>query len=217
MPLPMVHLWVAVRLAEREKRSPSPEFLLGSIAPDAVHMRTGFEQVHKRESHLDHPPDTPDHARVKEFVARYGHGDRTREELAQFAFGYAAHILTDRLWALRAWRPYAARNAHMIQEELKARYYRETDQVDFILYDRAEWRGSVWQALARAKALDVELVAPSEVDQWRQRTLHWFDDRTKEPGIVPQEFTYEFVAGFVEEATLEVAACLDGWGVRLFR
>jgi hypothetical protein len=68
MPLPMVHLWVAVQMGEARGIWPSPEFLLGSIAPDAVHMRPGYERVHKRRSHLQDPRDTEEHDRVRAFV-----------------------------------------------------------------------------------------------------------------------------------------------------
>ena len=39
MPLPMVHCAIAMGLAAREQRLPSGAFLLGSIAPDAIHTR----------------------------------------------------------------------------------------------------------------------------------------------------------------------------------
>ena len=45
MPLPMVHLSVAVSLCEKDGRFPSPDFLLGSIAPDAIHMRPFTRKV----------------------------------------------------------------------------------------------------------------------------------------------------------------------------
>lgn len=39
MPLPMVHLAVVVNMQRNEARDLSPNLLLGSIAPDAIHMR----------------------------------------------------------------------------------------------------------------------------------------------------------------------------------
>ena len=39
MPLPMVHLAISVRMRAQDGRALTPDFLLGSIAPDAIHMR----------------------------------------------------------------------------------------------------------------------------------------------------------------------------------
>ncbi|MFX3637474.1 MAG: hypothetical protein ACE3L7_02365 [Candidatus Pristimantibacillus sp.] len=47
MPWPMVHFEIARRLYG----DPSPEFLLGSLAPDSIHVRTN-DRVEKNKSHL---------------------------------------------------------------------------------------------------------------------------------------------------------------------
>ncbi len=49
MPLPMVHLSTAVKINTLQDLK-SPEFYLGSISPDAVHMRTGFVRDDKARS-----------------------------------------------------------------------------------------------------------------------------------------------------------------------
>ena len=52
MPLPMVHLSTAVKISTIQGLK-SPEFYLGSISPDAVHMRTGFVRDDKTRSHCN--------------------------------------------------------------------------------------------------------------------------------------------------------------------
>ncbi len=64
MPLPMVHLAVAIQMHRLEQRIPSPDFLLGSIAPDAIHMRPDTGREDKQRVHLAEIPD-PDHERVR--------------------------------------------------------------------------------------------------------------------------------------------------------
>jgi hypothetical protein len=149
---------------------------------------------------------------------------------ARFAAGYAAHILTDRLWNKRVIVPFRERNAHLSREDQNALYYRETDQLDFNLYRRSPWRERVWQALQLAVAPDAVLapdvttapgaaasaaallVTSDEVDQWRRRTLRWFTELKEEPGIVPGQITDEIVAEFVQEASAFVAERLAAWG-----
>ena len=52
MPLPMVHLSTAVKINILQGVK-SPEFYLGSISPDAVHMRDGFVLDNKTRSHCN--------------------------------------------------------------------------------------------------------------------------------------------------------------------
>lgn len=216
MPLPMVHFWVAVRMAEARGMFPSPEFLLGSIAPDAVHMRPDYERSHKRRSHLNDPRDAADHDQVRAFVMEHISGNGTNDATARYVVGYAAHLLTDRLWLKRVYDPFYERNSHLGPEELRILYYQETDQVDFNLYHRSEWREGVWKALETAVAPEgVQLVTPNEVDQWKRRTLRWFTELKDEPGIVPREITDEIVAEFVAEASSVVAQRLSKWGVEV--
>lgn len=51
MPLPMVHFSVAVKYFENEE-IPSA-FLLGSIAPDSIHMRKNTNREDKKLTHLN--------------------------------------------------------------------------------------------------------------------------------------------------------------------
>ena len=53
MPLPMIHLAVAVGVHTLAGREPSAAFLLGSIAPDAIHMRDGADRSDKERTHLE--------------------------------------------------------------------------------------------------------------------------------------------------------------------
>jgi hypothetical protein len=52
MPLPMVHLKIAVQSHSLAERSLTPEFLLGSLAPDAIHMRANTNRDDKNRVHL---------------------------------------------------------------------------------------------------------------------------------------------------------------------
>lgn len=52
MPLPMVHLAIAVQAHKLISSEPTPAFLLGSIAPDAIHMRPNTTRNDKQKTHL---------------------------------------------------------------------------------------------------------------------------------------------------------------------
>ncbi|MEZ4637190.1 MAG: hypothetical protein R2856_19925 [Caldilineaceae bacterium] len=94
MPLPMVHFAVAVDLYAALNQAISPEFLLGSIAPDAIHLRDGWTQADKVITHFGLPYDYPDWAKIEPILR----GQWTRSPFAALTAGYVAHVLTDQLW-----------------------------------------------------------------------------------------------------------------------
>lgn len=212
MPLPMVHFAVAVGLGERSGHFPSPAFLLGSIAPDSIHMRPQTERGDKAVTHLDSPADTPDHARLRELVAQY---TGAPAPYSSFTTGYAAHILTDRFWIQTFVEPFRAAAPTTFDEAAGRKfYYQETDQADCNLYQQSPWRPEVWAHLTAADAPDyLPLLSSREIDLWRERTLRWFEDPAHNPGITARFATDERIADFIAHAIDYVAAQFDTWDV----
>jgi hypothetical protein len=203
MPLPMVHLAIAVRLAGSGFSGRMPEFLLGSLAPDAIHARPGEEPADKDASHLRSGESLPDPVRIQTLLKDC----RSKAEpLPSFAAGYAAHLIADRLWVTTIYADFKRNLSHLDPEALRNLYYLETDQVDFDLYRRVEWRPTAWDLLARASSPDFSpLLSADEIDRWREHTLHWFDELKQEPGIVPQYITDDLVHDFIERAVEAVS------------
>lgn len=208
MPLPMVHLAAAIELGKRAKQFPSPAFLLGSIAPDSIHMRSGANGDSKVITHLNSPEDTADHDRVREMLIQ-------QTALPGFAAGYAAHVLTDRLWedsVVIRFRD--AVGSDLDDAARRSLYYRETDQVDCNLYHQMPWRPEVWKCLEQTAAPDFPpLLSSLEITQWRDRTLHWFEDPQHEPHIVPRTIRDELVQNFVEDAVQKIEICFNMWQI----
>jgi hypothetical protein len=212
MPLPMVHLGIAFQLAIPLDRFPSPAFLLGSIAPDAIHTRAGADGVAKRIVHLNEPHDTTEHDAIRKLLHQYS---QMKTSLLHFAAGYAAHLLADRLWNRTIIQPIQARcAASMDAPALRALYYLETDQLDFNLYHQITWRSQAWDLLERAVAPDFPpLLTAQEVDLWRQQTLQWFDKLKQEPKIVPRHITDNDVASYTCEAVAAIGQQFSTWSL----
>jgi hypothetical protein len=232
MPLPMVHLAVAMRMHALAGREPSPAFLLGSIAPDAIHMREGTSRGDKERTHLEdgcggrpvrpyiRADAVPDEAAGTEDP----YGMETvrlflsiRDDIgADLRAGYGTHVITDRYWA-RDWvTPYRALqgDAGLTVEELRAVYYREMDQIDFDLYHTVPWREAVWAQLAAVKRRAIPgLLEADEIGRWRDRTLRWFDDPAHLPGITPQHVTIADARRFIDQSAARIAAVYGLWGV----
>ena len=205
MPLPMVHLSVAHCLVQDHGHPASAAFYLGSIAPDAIHMRPGTEPKDKQTVHLVGPYGL----RWETLHALLAQGD-------PLATGYVVHVLTDQAWRAEIIRPFRGpRIEHMPYPELRTLYYNETDKLDFDLYDEQPWRPAVWALLRAARAEDVgvegepPLLTAGEIDAWRVRTLGWFDAHREKAGYQPQVITRELVWPFIPETAAQIAAQLS--------
>lgn len=213
MPLPMVHLAVAVTMLPDLQDWSAPGFLLGSLAPDAIHMRPGWTPDDKRRVHLFlSSTEIPDGAQdaARDLLVRW---QEQGVAMGPLHAGYAAHVLTDLLWRARVWFPLrSSLPADMDYAQGRALYYRETDEIDRQIFETAPWREQVWRLLAEAQPADVPgMVSATEMALWRQRTLGWFDHLAPaaEP---PRHLTPDGVLSFAEEAADQVLTWLADWG-----
>jgi hypothetical protein len=212
----MVHLGIAFRLAIPLDRFPSSAFLLGSIAPDAIHMRVGADSAAKQIVHLNEPPDTTENDAIRELLHQHS---QMETPLLHFAAGYAAHLLADRLWSRTIVQPMQARCATLMDAPaLRELYYLETDQLDFNLYHQMSWRPQAWDLLKRAVAPDFPpMLIAQEIDLWRQKTLRWFNELKQEPKIVPQYITDSDVASYTHEAVEAIGQQFSTWSLYNYR
>lgn len=214
MPLPMVHYAVAVEVTKRQAKPLTSAFLLGSIAPDAIHMRAGANRSDKNRTHLLQAPhaetaDVAYVAAVGEFVRRHRNA---APEVIDLIAGYAAHLLTDRLWVKTVYQDFCQQvPGTLTATERTQVYYQETEQVDRKLYGQMPWRPTVWALLARSRPLAVEpLLTADEVWQYKGEKQAWY---TTEPAYSqqPRYITYEQVNAFIPQASTWVAALLGQW------
>lgn len=205
MPSQMVHLAVAVKLYEYDKEEPGPSFLLGSVAPDAIHMRPGSNREDKKRTHLGIIQSGVDaDGIIPGFVRPYFEAEST-EDVRQTILGYAAHLLTDYYWLQTLNREYVDAVApRLSKEEIRTLYYRETDKNEFRLYREAPWRPRIWDSLRAARALDVApYLTAEEISLWRERVLTW-PEVNQEQDVVPEYFTPVKIERFINEAAAYV-------------
>ncbi|MGE5482493.1 MAG: zinc dependent phospholipase C family protein [Bacteroidota bacterium] len=220
MPLPMVHLAVAVRIHGDGDSLPTPAFLLGNLAPDAIHMRPNANRDDKRRTHLLDPSSQAwDHDVIREFCVgqQLGPGseltalDRERRE---FLLGYAAHLLTDSFWSDLVYEPFVRKlPAGTSPEEKNRIYYTETDQIDIDIHRSSAWRPKVWELLSKVDAPEMDgLLTAEEIGKWRDRVLGWYTP-DKEPKIQVKYITHRQVAVFIDEAAASIRALFAEWDV----
>ena len=183
MPLPMVHLSVAQELLDSGfKVSDLPQFYLGCISPDAIHMRKNSDKMQKGETHLI--PEGKKWKDVDEkdytsFMLNFIRANENRTK-ADFLRGYGIHILTDMYWVKQVYEKHVEnyQNDPSPVHDLRPAYYNDTDILDQMLYNEKSWRKDVWAHLAAADCFGfLDLLTAEEIRQWKERTLGWFDEK----------------------------------------
>ncbi|MGG4481466.1 hypothetical protein [Paenibacillus xylanilyticus] len=224
MPLPMVHLHVAVLFAdaspERVKRG---SFYLGNIAPDSIHMREGTTREDKEYTHFNPKDDEKYISRLQELYSVYIQ-QRSDEGWKWFVRGYFMHVMTDYYWFRSVYPEFVERvnstdetnDVKRTKDELGRLYYQETDQIDFNLYYHAIWSGNVWHMLKSTQSYDVEgRLTAEEILRWRDRTISFFNEQANEPRIVPTYLTDNLVQAFVTDTVQRLSLLFQSWDPEL--
>lgn len=204
----MIHLEIAYRLLEQYKWINCPgDFLLGAIAPDAVHFMDEYHVSFKEKSHLwNCGPKwgiTTQSHKWKENVLEFW--NRHREESNKdFLAGYCVHILTDWLNDLRIWTPF--REANMKEnrvEEIYHIYGREAYGSDQWLYRNSSHTEEIMQLLAKGRAYSVEGCIEAElIEKQKQNILNHQYAGTDVFDIDSYKYcTREKILAFLEEGT----------------
>jgi len=182
----MVHLSVAKKIADAGfPVKELPQFYLGSISPDAIHMRQDADRLAKNVTHLlpakkekIHSWDDRSEDEYFELMRDFINANMNKTN-ADFLMGYAAHILTDMLWTKRVFGKFTEKfnmSGAPAADRQKA-YYRDTDIVDYLMYNESDWRHDVWQCLQNAEYSDfLNLLSAQEIKLWNQRTLTWYEN-----------------------------------------
>ncbi|MFF2886916.1 hypothetical protein [Paenibacillus sp. NPDC057967] len=180
MPLPMVHLSVARNIVEKGfKVVDLSQFYLGSISPDAIHMRSSSDKFAKRKTHLN--PIDQRRLNVNEIdyvksLSGFIKENQSKTDV-DFLWGYCFHLLTDVYWIKRIYHKFAEnyKNDPSPVLDMDGAYYNDTEILDQMIFKESSWKVGVWQHLQAAKTSDfLDLLTAQEINLWKERTLKWF-------------------------------------------
>ncbi|WP_438347986.1 hypothetical protein ACP8HI_20345 [Paenibacillus sp. FA6] len=216
MPLPMVHLQVAVNyMKQRGIKDLLGTFLLGNIAPDSIHMREGITKEDKPRTHF-YPNEEGDYLlKLKKHYYTLMNGNEDLD-WKWFVRGYFMHVITDYLWVDELYSTFKEQNQELgrTNDEIRTLYYKETDQVDFNIYYEKAWTIEVWELLKEARSYDFsDLLTSKEILLWRDRTDAFFNDPLKEPKIIPQFITNDLVNAFTDKVARQIGDVFEKWEI----
>ena len=207
MPLPMIHLATAREYAKDFSTLLNcPEFYLGSISPDAIHMRVNTERKDKNVTHLHAEGDS-----WKDNVLKFLKQSKTNPNY-NFLLGYGIHILTDIIWhetIYIAFKRQYEKDSNPLQD-IRWAYYNDTDQLDFELYEICEWRKNIWNLLKKSDRCSVEgILETDEIIAWKDRTLEWFNRGVSQHKNPIKYISLENLQRFIHDCANSIKTILE--------
>lgn len=204
MPWPMVHFAIASELISE----PSPELLLGSLAPDSIHVRTNL-RTEKAESHL--MPEAGRFAtdeELKDFFETQKKLAYSDPKFLQYLCGYIAHIYTDRVWTFDI---YPAYEVH--PNGRRSVYTQDVTKLEFMIL--RNWnRANDWlNELKVGRAFDLGGLLESEVYQYRGEKLAFLANSDNEPLDDSYILSMEAMEEFIHKTALALKQLYKKWNV----
>ncbi|MFE5321867.1 hypothetical protein ACFQ88_24535 [Paenibacillus sp. NPDC056579] len=209
MPYPMVHFAIASELCLCK---PTPSFLIGSIAPDAIHVRENVTRKDKGITHFVHKDKFPSIEMLEEKCLYYLNLNDD-VDWKDYTLGYFAHIYADIRWTDTVYANFE-QEYQGNKDDIRKIYNKESNQVEFDLTKREKWTNDVLNKLHVADAYTIEpLLTQLEVSQYRDIKLQWLRNRENEPQITPIYLREDVIENFVSKTTSELNDLYKDWRV----
>ncbi|GGN91466.1 hypothetical protein [Saccharibacillus kuerlensis] len=211
MPWPMVHFAISQQLYSG---SPTPNLLLGSIAPDAVHIRGDVTREEKGLTHLVHEGRLAQKKQIFEKLEEYLQM-QSEPEWIDFIVGYFTHIYTDLRWTETLYTDF---EKVYKGDHIREAYKNEVSQIEFELQKSMNNILDMKKQLVLAKGYSIyPFVTEDEVKQYRDLKLIWLNEPNNEPKIQNIYFTTDKVKQFILETTKEVKENLRENNIEYFK
>lgn len=198
MAFQMIHMEVAYRLIEPLLIKYPAEFILGSVAPDSVHMSKDYRVEDKIHSHLFEGcgpwGDTRDYDRWLANIKAYYQSKKAPEASPEqdFIKGIIVHCLTDYCNDLDIWRklqkPYLSQ---MTLEEFRSIFNPEAFGIDQWLFHTSEHSTECLKLLEEGQAFSLDFPLSLENIETERHHLSKEQYATKLPDIS----TFKLISG----------------------
>lgn len=189
-------------------------FYLGSLAPDAVHARDGYERAHKKHSHFrDDIPDkdfeTPGNYKIyQDRLVNFINVNKDRKDgLIDFYLGYVVHILTDELFVLSIRKEFCETMEKMGISQNDRPFFEyivgDMNRNDILLVYRYEGINEIKDYMEKVTAYPVAgYISKQEMSDcrdWLVRQHFYEKQELPEPNYISYERTLDFIYTAAEE------------------
>jgi len=178
MPFAMTHLYIAYNILNSTPEINRPcDFMLGAIAPDAVHFLDNYNSDFKKKSHLCIGDEkwgniTNNQEWLSHILDFLKHNDFGEKK--DFIYGYCSHIITDLQNNIKIWTPFLAENKDALEKGMGSIYHQESFNIDYELYlINPQRQRHIWELLKGAAGYDIEnIIGSREIDKMKQHILN---------------------------------------------
>ncbi len=206
MAQPMMHLLIADKIYTEKSgliRSYG-EFLLGSIAPDAVHMRENYTREIKEISHYRFNNKSPV-SYFDTFFDEYA-GSENRD----FVLGYLVHLLSDMIWYHSVRIPFKKRFLQIPSHDMSMNeaYYADCKQIEEVMFG-VENVSRIINGLKESKAYTLEgLIDAESVSAWKTKLILDYHNKRDVPPHT-KYISEDHVRDYITNCAKECSKYLD--------
>jgi len=210
LPWPMVHFAIAEKVCAGD---PCPHFLIGSIAPDAIHARPESTREDKGRTHFVNNGIMPTTGEIGQNAVLYSSRNDSPEWKA-FVRGYISHVYADLRWTETLYTAYET-SFHEGLTDIRSTYNQEVSQIEFLLMKSESWTESVIAKLKVVEALPLTpLIEAYEIHAYRDAKIKWLLHAHNEPGIELTYFKEANVRNFISQTAKELKELFSQWGIQ---
>ena len=206
MAQPMMHLLIADKIYTKRIVSIHSygDFLLGSIAPDAVHEKENYTREIKDISHYKFTSKSQISYFDTFFDEYYTSGNK------DFVVGYLVHLLSDMIWYHSVRVPFkeAFQKAPLRDMSMNEAYYADCEQIEQLMYLEKNVPRII-EAINRGKAYSLDgLIDAENVKAWREKLI--FDYNNKNNNLHRTRYISEqHIRDYIENCAGECAEYLS--------
>lgn len=202
MAQPMMHLLIADKIYTEASGLiySYGEFLLGSIAPDAVHMREDCTREIKDISHYRFNSKSPI-SHFDTFCDEY-----STAENRDFVLGYLVHLLSDMIWYHSVRVPFKERflQAPTSDMSMNAAYYADCEQIEQLMFlEKNALR--IIEAINKSKAYSLEELIDSEnVEAWKKQVIFDYNNQRNiflRTQYISEQHVRDYITNCAKECT----------------
>ena len=177
MAQPMMHLLIADKVYTKKFSSVFSygEFLLGSIAPDAVHVKENYTRELKDISHYRFNSKSS----ISYFDTFFDEYYTSKNK--DFVIGYLIHLLSDMIWYHSVRVPFKEGylKAPMHNMSMNEAYYADCEQIEQLMFWEKD-ASRIIKAIGKSKAYSLEGMIDSEdVKAWKEKLIIEYDNKKK--------------------------------------
>lgn len=203
---PIMHLLIADKVYGEISSSIHvySDFLLGSIAPDAVHEKENYTREIKEISHYRFDKTSPI-SHFDTFMRAYA-----TPENKDFVMGYLVHLLSDMIWYHAVRVPFKETFMQEPSQSMSKNqaYYTDCEQIAQALFEEKNV-ARIIEALRESNAYSLDgLIDTGDVEAWKDKLIMAYHDR-KQIAAHTQYISEQHVREYMDKCADECSEYLN--------